>query len=186
MKLISKILFHLLFNFTLSLTQFILVIGGITLYIFYFDYFYLNEIVLVVFPFILVFDFIVSIWYFYKSILHILFITNKYFRNDLHYRSSIQNVRDYEISLFIIVFIFCFPQALVILTQLWNKNSIFYTNFLFKLYIICKIPYTFGITIFGICIMTIILISTLLYCFCYICYQKRNQKKRRIKPYDTI
>ena len=186
MKLNSNILFHLLFNFTLSLTQFFLVIGGTSLYIFYFEIFYLNDIILVVFPFILVFDFIASIWYFYKSILHILFITNNYFRNDIHYKSSIQNIRDYEISLFIVVFIFCFPQGLAILIQLFNKNSIFYINFLFKLYIIFKIPYTFGITIFGICIMFLLLISMLTYCFLNICYQNRNQNKRRIKPYDMI
>ena len=49
-----------------------------------FDEFYESDFIVVGFPFILVFDFIVSVWYFYKFIMRTFYVTGNYFKGRLN------------------------------------------------------------------------------------------------------
>ena len=185
-ELFFKSLIYLLCNLLISFSQFILVVSGILLYILYFDEFYESDFIVVGFPFILVFDFIVSIWYFYKFIMITFYVTGKYFKNLWHYKYTLENILDYELSLFILVFIFCFAQSAIIVLQLFNSDSVFYRYIFFKYYICLKIPFVFIITSIGLVTIPTILLTTIAYCFYFNFFRSKYNNNRKIKPYDMI
>ena len=110
-ELFFKSLIYLLCNIFFSILQFILVVSGIILYIIYFDEFSKSDFIVISYPFILIFDFILSIWYFYKFVMRTYYITGNYFEDLWHYKFTLQNIREYEISLFILVFYLYFFQS---------------------------------------------------------------------------
>jgi hypothetical protein len=185
-ELFFKSLIYLLCNIFFSILQFILVVSGIILYIIYFDEFSKSDFIVISYPFILIFDFILSIWYFYKFVMRTYYITGNYFEDLWHYKFTLQNIREYEISLFILVFVFCFTQSVVIMLQLFNSNSVFYRYIFFRYYIYLKVPYVFSITTIGLLMIPVIFILTIFYCIYYNYYRSKYNKSRKIKPYDII